>query len=46
LRNGAGDGALNAALDRAMAQKPKGHDFVIARAHAPSVARHMSVTGG
>lgn len=46
LRASAGDEALHAALDRAMAQKPKGHDFVIERAHAPSVARHMSVTGG
>ena len=38
---------LNAALDRAMGLKPKGHDFVIDRAHRdPSVSRHMSVTGG
>jgi cyclic pyranopterin phosphate synthase len=30
-----------------MARKPKGHDFVIDRAHqGPAVARHMSVTGG
>jgi cyclic pyranopterin phosphate synthase len=46
LRAGAGDDALHDALDRAMARKPKGHDFVIERAHAPAVARHMSVTGG
>jgi len=38
---------LNAELDRAMILKPKGHDFVIDRAHtAPALARHMSVTGG
>jgi GTP 3',8-cyclase len=46
LRTCAGDEALHAALDHAMARKPKGHDFVIERAHAPAVARHMSVTGG
>ncbi len=39
--------ALDAALDEAMAIKPKGHDFIIDRARAaPAVARHMSVTGG
>jgi cyclic pyranopterin phosphate synthase len=42
-----GPGALDAALDHAMAIKPKGHDFVIDRAHAaPALARHMNVTGG
>ncbi|HVY52451.1 MAG TPA: GTP 3',8-cyclase MoaA [Devosia sp.] len=44
-----GDGpkALDAALDRAMALKPKGHDFVLDRDHTgPALARHMSVTGG
>jgi cyclic pyranopterin phosphate synthase len=44
LRSG-GAGAVDAALDRLMAGKPKGHDFRIA-AHEPAVARHMSVTGG
>ncbi|GAA0580518.1 GTP 3',8-cyclase MoaA [Caenispirillum bisanense] len=41
------DDALHAALDDAIARKPKGHDFIIDRG-APrfSVARHMSVTGG
>jgi cyclic pyranopterin phosphate synthase len=39
--------ALDAALDAAMAIKPKGHDFIIDRARpAPAVERHMSVTGG
>ncbi|UAK26380.1 GTP 3',8-cyclase MoaA [Sphingomonas nostoxanthinifaciens] len=44
LREGGPD-ALDAALDRAMAAKPFGHDFAIER-RAPAVARHMSVTGG
>src|SRR5262249_53306530 len=46
LRADGGDVALNEALDEAMLRKPKGHDFVIERAHAPAVKRHMSVTGG
>lgn len=42
-----GSAALDAALDRAMLLKPKGHDFVLDRDHTqPAVARHMSVTGG
>lgn len=45
LREGGAE-ALDKALDRAMILKPKGHDFVIGRDHAPAVARHMSVTGG
>ena len=46
LREGGAEG-LNAALDRAMILKPKGHDFIINRNQpAPAVARHMSVTGG
>jgi len=44
LRSG-GSGAVNEALDRLIAGKPKGHDFRIG-APAPAVARHMSVTGG
>jgi cyclic pyranopterin phosphate synthase len=47
LREDASDAALNAAIDAAIARKPKGHDFVIDRAtQAPAVARHMSMTGG
>ncbi|ODT80165.1 MAG: cyclic pyranopterin phosphate synthase MoaA [Pelagibacterium sp. SCN 64-44] len=39
--------ALDAALDRAILIKPKGHDFVLDRSRTePAVARHMSVTGG
>lgn len=46
LRDG-GPEALDAALDRAMLLKPKGHDFVIERRAAdPAVGRHMSMTGG
>ena len=41
------DDLLAAAIDRAIGQKPKGHDFIIDRRHnRPSVNRHMSVTGG
>jgi cyclic pyranopterin phosphate synthase len=40
------DDLLNAALDKAMAAKPKGHDFIIERGATPAVARHMSATGG
>ena len=47
LRSGASDDELDAAIHSAIARKPKGHDFVIDRREAtPSVARHMSVTGG
>jgi cyclic pyranopterin phosphate synthase len=47
LRASSDDGALLAAIDRAIARKPKGHDFVIDRAGSrPAVGRHMSVTGG
>ncbi len=47
LRASADDGLLNAAIDAAIARKPKGHDFVIDRRHAaPALARHMSMTGG
>ena len=38
---------LDAALDAALASKPRGHDFVIDELpRAPSTQRHMSVTGG
>ncbi len=47
LRSGASDDELDNAIHRAIARKPKGHDFVIDRRTAqPSVTRHMSVTGG
>jgi cyclic pyranopterin phosphate synthase len=38
--------ALEAAIRLAIDAKPKGHDFHIERGAAPSVARHMSTTGG
>jgi len=44
LRSGGAD-AVEAALDRLLAGKPRGHQFRI-DAPQPSVARHMSVTGG
>jgi cyclic pyranopterin phosphate synthase len=38
---------LDAAITEAIARKPKGHDFIIdRRTKTPSLARHMSVTGG
>ena len=46
LRAGADDVLLHAAIDEAIARKPKGHDFVIDRDEKPSVARYMSATGG
>lgn len=47
LRASDDDDLLQAAIDRAIGLKPKGHDFIIDRRHnRPSVSRHMSVTGG
>jgi cyclic pyranopterin phosphate synthase len=47
LRASTDDALLSAAIDRAIGNKPKGHDFIIDRRHSrPSVSRHMSVTGG
>ena len=47
LRASESDDLLFAAMDEAIARKPKGHDFVIDRRHRrPALARHMSVTGG
>jgi cyclic pyranopterin phosphate synthase len=40
------NGPLVAAIDTAIARKPKGHDFVIDRVAQPAVRRHMSMTGG
>jgi len=45
LRSG-GVSRLDAALNEAMAAKPRRHDFHIAAGTAPAVERHMSVTGG
>jgi cyclic pyranopterin phosphate synthase len=47
LRASASDEPLHAAIEAAIAKKPRGHDFVIDRAtKAPAVGRHMSTTGG
>lgn len=47
LRASEADDLLYAAIDEAIARKPKGHDFVIDRRHQrPALSRHMSVTGG
>jgi cyclic pyranopterin phosphate synthase len=46
LRRSASDAPLIAAIRAAIARKPKGHDFVIARAAAPATERHMNATGG
>ena len=47
LRASEADQLLQAAIDEAIARKPKGHDFVIdRRTRQPALARHMSTTGG
>jgi cyclic pyranopterin phosphate synthase len=46
LRGSEGDARLHAAIDAAIAAKPRGHDFVVERGAGPTLARHMSVTGG
>jgi cyclic pyranopterin phosphate synthase len=47
LRRSEGNGLLDAAIEDAIARKPKGHDFIIDRRHnRPALSRHMSVTGG
>ena len=47
LRASESNELLDAAIDAAIARKPRGHDFVIDRRHRrPALARHMSVTGG
>jgi GTP 3',8-cyclase len=46
LRRSESDEPLSEAIRAAIARKPKGHDFVIARAAKPAVERHMSATGG
>jgi cyclic pyranopterin phosphate synthase len=47
LRASEGNDLVYAAIEEAIARKPRGHDFIIDRNHRrPALARHMSVTGG
>lgn len=46
LREAADEETLHAAIDAAIALRPKGHDFQIERLKTPATVRHMSVTGG
>jgi cyclic pyranopterin phosphate synthase len=47
LRASESDELLHAAIEAAIARKPKGHDFIIDRTtQTPAVSRHMSMTGG
>lgn len=47
LRSSESNAPLTQAIRDGIAQKPKGHDFVIdRRRNRPAVKRHMSVTGG
>jgi len=46
LRVAESDEPLLAAIDEAIARKPRGHDFIIDEHNRPAVGRHMSVTGG
>jgi cyclic pyranopterin phosphate synthase len=46
LRRSESDFGLIEAIRAGIARKPKGHDFIIARASRPAVSRHMSATGG
>jgi cyclic pyranopterin phosphate synthase len=46
LRASSDDDALIAAIRQGVAFKPKAHDFRIAPGARPTVARHMSTTGG
>lgn len=47
LRVTSDDHLLQAAIDKAVAAKPKAHDFLLPiRGAAPAIGRHMSMTGG
>ncbi|SCM76414.1 Cyclic pyranopterin monophosphate synthase [uncultured Pleomorphomonas sp.] len=46
LRGSEGDDLLNAAIERAIERKPKGHDFAIGPDQRPALGRHMSALGG
>ena len=47
MRASSDDHLLHDAIDRAVAAKPKSHDFLLpVRGAAPALGRHMSMTGG
>jgi cyclic pyranopterin phosphate synthase len=46
LRGSESDDLLDAAIERAIDLKPKGHDFAIGPDQRPSLGRHMSALGG
>jgi GTP 3',8-cyclase len=46
LRDVGGDAAVMQAIGLAIRGKPRGHDFEIGSGGRPSLARHMSATGG
>ncbi|MGB0747793.1 MAG: GTP 3',8-cyclase MoaA [Magnetospiraceae bacterium] len=47
VRQSESNAPLFAAIDRAIGQKPKGHEFVIDETYdGPALSRHMNVTGG
>jgi cyclic pyranopterin phosphate synthase len=46
MRGGGDDDALTNAIAVAIRGKPRGHNFEIAPGGRPSIARHMSATGG
>jgi cyclic pyranopterin phosphate synthase len=46
LRESDSNEALVAEIRRAIARKPKGHDFDYSRQDFGTMGRHMSVTGG
>jgi cyclic pyranopterin phosphate synthase len=46
LRRDGGDAAVMQAIGLAISGKPRGHDFEIGLGGRPSLARHMSATGG
>ena len=47
LRASCDNDLLNMAIDKAVAAKPKAHDFLLpVRGAKPALARHMSMTGG
>ncbi|MEM7741643.1 MAG: hypothetical protein AAF225_12680 [Pseudomonadota bacterium] len=46
MRDGIDEESLRQEVRRAIGIKPEAHDFVIAPGRAPTLDRHMSMTGG